>query len=41
MELAFDRAERPDLYEPVLAEYRETETDARAEEGTSSSSISD
>ena len=22
MELAFDRAERPDLYEPVLAEYR-------------------
>ena len=25
MKLAFDRAERPDLYEPVLAEYRETE----------------
>ncbi len=28
MELAFDRAERPDLYEPVLAEYRETEAGA-------------
>ncbi len=25
MELAFDRAERPDLYEPVLAEYRKNE----------------
>ncbi len=27
MELAFDRAERPDLYEPVLAEYRGDEGD--------------
>ena len=28
MQLAFDRAERPDLYEPALAEYRETEAGA-------------
>ncbi len=34
MELAFDRAERPELYEPVLAEYRENDN---ADEGAGGS----
>jgi len=38
MELAFDRAERPDLYEPVLAEYRENETSAGERAGGGSTS---